>query len=113
MALNGESLSFNDNLIVDTNSNNQYVKKDSNAWKSDYYLPSNFMNLSRESGEQREFKKAESAKSSSTLSLHIAAYENLNETSANSGSHKQSNLIKKRKPSKQFFTDSTEIVQVI
>uniref|UniRef100_A0AC34FF77 MSP domain-containing protein n=1 Tax=Panagrolaimus sp. ES5 TaxID=591445 RepID=A0AC34FF77_9BILA len=107
-------------LLDLTDSNNLQAKRNSNSWnKSKKHLQSKFLNLNHESEEQHGFDKSKSA-NSSTISLHIAAYENLNEdTSDSDGTEKEgstikcekTNLIKKWEPSKPNFTGSSLFIK--
>uniref|UniRef100_A0AC34GNJ8 Uncharacterized protein n=1 Tax=Panagrolaimus sp. ES5 TaxID=591445 RepID=A0AC34GNJ8_9BILA len=99
-----------------TDSNDLQAKKDSYSWnKTNKHLSSNFLNLNQESEAQHEFKKSKST-NNSTLFLHIAAYENdtADSNDSNTGGSKSKNekmtLIKKRRASKQFLTDSSSLI---
>uniref|UniRef100_A0A914YUB3 Uncharacterized protein n=1 Tax=Panagrolaimus superbus TaxID=310955 RepID=A0A914YUB3_9BILA len=96
-----------------SDSNDLPAKKDLNSWnKSSKHLSSNFLNLNRESEEEQcDLKKSKSA-NNSTLSLHIAAYENSVEDKADSKSKSEKTaLIKKWNNTKQGFIDSLSFAQ--
>uniref|UniRef100_A0AC34GW10 Uncharacterized protein n=1 Tax=Panagrolaimus sp. ES5 TaxID=591445 RepID=A0AC34GW10_9BILA len=78
----------------------------SNSWdKSNKNLSPNFLNLNRASEGEIEFMKSKSA-NNSTLSLHIAAYENSVEASADFNEE-----VLKMKGAKQLLTDLPSLSQ--
>ena len=87
------------------------VKQDSTFWsKSNKYLSS--LNISDGNSEGKNAFKKVKSRNSSTLSLHIAAYENSNETVASNASGEES-MVKKWKKAKQIFTGLPSAIQVI
>ena len=102
---------------------NSKAKKDSHVWnKSSNHFSSSFINTDRNSREKDEIKKDSISNiNSSTLSLHIAAYEKATEDRSDGPvddemkvvKMKGSGLIKKWEAAKQFFNGSTTIIQVI
>uniref|UniRef100_A0AC34F2G6 Uncharacterized protein n=1 Tax=Panagrolaimus sp. ES5 TaxID=591445 RepID=A0AC34F2G6_9BILA len=73
------------------------AKRYSNSWnKSSIDLSSNLLNnYHRDKKHKKRSSSISSINSSSTLSLHIAAYENLREVASNSDADKNENLKKK------------------
>uniref|UniRef100_A0AC34GSK7 K Homology domain-containing protein n=1 Tax=Panagrolaimus sp. ES5 TaxID=591445 RepID=A0AC34GSK7_9BILA len=92
------------------------MKRTSNScYKGIKDFPSTFLNKC-DFQENDKFKQAES-NNNSTLSLHIAAYENSMEDSTESGEEEgikkqvDKSMIKKWKSGKNFFTGSVNIIQ--
>uniref|UniRef100_A0AC34F5I8 Uncharacterized protein n=1 Tax=Panagrolaimus sp. ES5 TaxID=591445 RepID=A0AC34F5I8_9BILA len=97
-------------------SNNLQVKKGSNSWnKSNKHLSTTFLNSNQERDELNKSKSV----NSSTLSLHISAYENSIEAKndtlndAEKGHEKGAiiGLIKKLRISNDFADGSTSLIQ--
>uniref|UniRef100_A0AC34FZU1 Uncharacterized protein n=1 Tax=Panagrolaimus sp. ES5 TaxID=591445 RepID=A0AC34FZU1_9BILA len=103
--------------IIVTNSrkgqNYDDLKAKKDLWnKSSKELSSHLLNFNQESKEQNELKKLKDL-NNSTLSLHIAAYENSNEdsdggeTESFKSKNQKTTLNKKWKTSKQAFNSSS------
>uniref|UniRef100_A0AC34FDY1 Uncharacterized protein n=1 Tax=Panagrolaimus sp. ES5 TaxID=591445 RepID=A0AC34FDY1_9BILA len=98
------------NQTDSANLNDIQAKSNLNSWsKSDKYFSSSFLNLKRESEEEREFKKAKST-NNSTNSLHIAAYESLIEDEADSPSIVQQEKEETKTPEVGQFMASQKLV---
>uniref|UniRef100_A0AC34FL98 Uncharacterized protein n=1 Tax=Panagrolaimus sp. ES5 TaxID=591445 RepID=A0AC34FL98_9BILA len=96
-----------------TDSNDLKAKKESKcSWnKSNNYLSSSFSNLHWVFGEQNKFKGTNSV-NSSTLSLHITAYENSNEAdTADTECRGNKTLAKKLENIKQGFVGTSSFTQ--
>uniref|UniRef100_A0AC34GYJ1 Uncharacterized protein n=1 Tax=Panagrolaimus sp. ES5 TaxID=591445 RepID=A0AC34GYJ1_9BILA len=88
------------NLLDFTVSNDLKAKNESKSWNKSNKDSSSFLKVKCDSEEKNEFKK-EKCFNSSTLSLHIADYENLN--GADTDGSEKLNLIKKCEAAKQGF----------
>ena len=95
--------------------NDSKARKDSSSWKkSNKHLSSNLLNLACDDSEGSDKFKSAKTLNRSTLSLHIAAYENSNESIDDSGSAaKLGGLANKWDKAKQIFTGSSTITQVV
>uniref|UniRef100_A0AC34G6L0 Uncharacterized protein n=1 Tax=Panagrolaimus sp. ES5 TaxID=591445 RepID=A0AC34G6L0_9BILA len=90
------------------------AKKESSSWKkSNKHLSPNFLHRNKESDEKHEFKKSKNS-NNSTLSLHIAAYEDsvdADSDDSNAGETEVLKNINERKAlidSSSFFKNSFE-----
>uniref|UniRef100_A0AC34FT59 Uncharacterized protein n=1 Tax=Panagrolaimus sp. ES5 TaxID=591445 RepID=A0AC34FT59_9BILA len=117
MATKGHSVT---KLSDRTDSHDLQAKRESSFWnKSNKHLSSNYLNLNQESEEKQEFKYAKNL-NNSTLSLHIAAYENSSEVdsdNSNSGENEGlkskregKHLIKKWSFSNEIYTGSSSLI---
>uniref|UniRef100_A0AC34F3A2 C2H2-type domain-containing protein n=1 Tax=Panagrolaimus sp. ES5 TaxID=591445 RepID=A0AC34F3A2_9BILA len=90
-----------------TESTDLKAKKDSYSWnKSSKHLSTSFLNFHQKSEEQHEFKESKNT-NKSTLSLHIAAYENLVEDDKDDSKRKKKRVDK---TSKLVFTGSSSFI---
>uniref|UniRef100_A0AC34FKD1 Uncharacterized protein n=1 Tax=Panagrolaimus sp. ES5 TaxID=591445 RepID=A0AC34FKD1_9BILA len=132
MATKDDYLSFKDKQNIYVDNNDQYYilkvldndtdynlqdKKYSNSWKKSNKYLSSIQNSKIGFGENDEFKKAKTV-NKSTLSLHIATYENSNKATSDSDLNekeqlttKDSSLAKKWKTSNQLFPGSLSFIQ--